>query len=202
MMNLRWSATSPYVRKVMMVAIERGVADSITRQPTDPWSADTDLSQGNPLCKVPALTLEDGTTLFDSRVIVEYLDSLGAGPSVFPAAGPERWAALRLQAIGDGICDAAMLRRLENARPEGEKSAAWMERQRVAVVRSLDLLEGEAGALGDGATIGTLAILTALGYLDFRFAHEPWREGRPALTAWFARMADRDSFRRSAPPVG
>lgn len=202
MMNLRWSATSPYVRKVMMVAIERGVEDLIARQPTDPWSADTDLPQGNPLGKVPALTLEDGTTLFDSPVIAEYLDSLGAGPSLFPAAGPERWAALRLQAIADGMCDAAILRRLENARPEGEKSAAWMERQRVAVSRALNLLEAEAASLGDGVTIGTLAVLATLGYLDFRFAHEPWREGRPALTAWFARMAERDSFRRTAPPVG
>jgi glutathione S-transferase len=202
MMNVRWSATSPYVRKVMMVAIECGVADSITRQPTDPWSADTDLPQGNPLGKVPALTLEDGTTLFDSPVIAEYLDSLSVGQRVLPVAGPERWAALRLQAIADGMCDAAILRRLESARPEGEKSAAWMERQRVAVSRALDLLEAEAASLGDGVTIGALAVLATLGYLDFRFAHEPWREGRPALTAWFARMADRDSFRRTAPPVG
>ncbi|MFD1625310.1 glutathione S-transferase N-terminal domain-containing protein [Azospirillum griseum] len=202
MMTLRWSATSPFVRKVMMVAIERGLADAITRQPTDPWSADTDLPQGNPLGKVPALTLADGTVLFDSPVIAEYLDSLGDAAPLFPAVGPARWAALRLQAIADGVCDAAILRRLEANRPDGEKSAGWSERQRLAVARSLDLLEAEAAGLGEAVTIGTLAVLAALGYLDFRFAHEPWREGRPALAAWHARMADRDSVRLTAPPVG
>ena len=201
-MKLMHSPTSPYARKAYACALALGFESRVELVPTNPHASPDELLAQNPLSKIPCLITDEGESVFDSRVIVEYQDSLGAGPSVFPAAGPERWAALRLQAIGDGICDAAMLRRLENARPEGEKSAAWMERQRVAVVRSLDLLEREAGALGDGATIGTLAILTALGYLDFRFAHEPWREGRPALTAWFARMADRDSFRRSAPPVG
>ena len=86
-------------------------------------------------------------------------------------------------------------------RPDGEKSANWMERQRKAVARSLDLLEAEAASLDGEATIGTLAVLVALGYLDFRFGHEDWREGRPALTAWFAKASDRDSLRRTAPPV-
>ncbi len=201
MLKLRWSPTSPYVRKVMMVLIERGLEDRVERVTTDPWSADTDLGKDNPLCKVPALTLEDGTTLFDSPVIVEYLDSLGDRAPLLPNAGPARWAALRLQAIADGICDAAILRRLESMRPDGEKSANWMERQRKAVARSLDLLEAEAASLDGEATIGTLAALVALGYLDFRFGHEDWRVGRPALTAWFAKASDRDSLRRTAPPV-
>ncbi|WP_188052015.1 glutathione S-transferase N-terminal domain-containing protein [Azospirillum sp. Sh1] len=201
MLKLRWSATSPYVRKVMMVVIERGLEDRVERVTTDPWSAVTDLGKDNPLGKVPALTLEDGTTLFDSPVIVEYLDSLGDRAPLLPPAGPARWAALRLQAIADGVCDAAILRRLESMRPDGEKSANWMERQRKAVARSLDLLEAEAASLDGEATIGTLAVLVALGYLDFRFGDEDWREGRPALTAWFAKASNRDSLRRTAPPV-
>ncbi|MBP2301356.1 glutathione S-transferase N-terminal domain-containing protein [Azospirillum picis] len=201
MMKLRWSATSPYVRKVMMVVIERGLADLVERVPTDPWSADTDLPEDNPLGKVPALTLETGTTLFDSPVIVEYLDSLGDRPPLLPPAGPARWAALRLQAVADGICDAAILRRLEAQRPDGEKSATWMERQRRAVARALDLLESEAPSLDGDLTIGTLSVLVALGYLDFRFGHEDWRAGRPALAAWHEAAADRDSVRATAPPA-
>ncbi|MBY6266003.1 glutathione S-transferase [Azospirillum sp. 412522] len=200
-MKLRWSPTSPYVRKVMVVLIERGLEDRVERVATDPWSVDTDLPQDNPLGKVPALTLEDGTTLFDSPVIVEYLDSLGDRAPLFPPTGPARWTALRQEAIADGICDAAILRRLESMRPDGETSANWMERQRKAVARSLDLLEAETASLEGDLTIGSLSVLVALGYLDFRFGHEDWRQGRPALTAWFAKASDRDSLRRTAPPV-
>ncbi|MBP2314162.1 glutathione S-transferase N-terminal domain-containing protein [Azospirillum soli] len=199
-MKLRWSPTSPYVRKVVMVAIECGLEDSIERQETNAWSPDTDLPQDNPLGKVPALILKEGTALYDSPVIAEYLDTLHDGRRLFPPTGPARWTALRLQALADGICDAAILRRLEANRPDGEKSPSWMERQRRAVARALDVLEGEAAGLGDELTIGTLSVLVALGYLDFRFGHEDWREGRPALTRWFTAMADRDSFRRTAPP--
>ncbi len=201
MLTLRWSPTSPYVRKVMMVVIERGLEDRVERVSTDPWSADTDLTADNPLGKVPALTLEDGTTLFDSPVIAEYLDSLGDRAPLFPPAGSARWTALRLQAIADGLCDAAILRRLEANRPDGEKSTGWMERQRKAVARSLDLLEAEAASLEGEESIGTLAVLAALGYLDLRFGHEDWRGGRPALAAWFAGQAGRDSLLRTAPPV-
>lgn len=200
-MKLRWSPTSPYVRKVVMVAIERGLEDSIEKQKTDAWSPETDLPTDNPLGKVPALILDDGSALYDSPVIAEYLDSLNGGPRLFPAAGPARWTALRLQALSDGICDAAILRRLEGARPDGEKSPGWMERQRKAVVRALDVLESEAAQLGqEPFTIGTLSVLVALGYLDFRFPQDAWREGRPALAAWFETASDRDSFRLTAPP--
>ncbi len=200
-MKLRWSPTSPYVRKVVMVMIECGLENAVEKQTTNAWAPDTDLPQDNPLGKVPALILDDGATLYDSPVIAEYLDTLHDGQRLFPPPGPARWTALRQQALADGICDAAILRRLEGNRPDGEKSPDWMERQRRAVARALDVLEAEAVAgLGDTLTIGTLSILSALGYLDFRFGHEDWREGRPALAGWFTAMSDRDSFRRTAPP--
>lgn len=201
MMKLRWSPTSPYVRKVMMVAIECGLEAAIEKLPTDSWSPETDLPNDNPLCKVPALIRKGEETLYDSPVIAEYLDTLHDGTRLFPPTGPARWTALRLQALADGICDAAILRRLEANRPDGEKSEKWMERQRRAVARALDVLDSEAAKLGDTLTIGTLAVMVALGYLDFRFGHENWREGRPTLAAWFTGMADRDSFRRTSPPV-
>ncbi|HYI68362.1 MAG TPA: glutathione S-transferase N-terminal domain-containing protein, partial [Skermanella sp.] len=128
-MKLRYSATSPYVRKVMMVIHERGLSDKVELEKTDAWSPTTDLPQDNPLGKVPALALPDGTSLFDSPVIVEYLDSLESGPGngLYPEAGPDRWTALRFQALADGICDAAILRRLEGNRPEQLRSTDWME---------------------------------------------------------------------------
>ena len=200
-MKLRYSATSPYVRKVMMVIHERGLSDRVELEKTDAWSSTTDLPSTNPLGKVPALELDDGTALFDSPVIVEYLDSeSGPGNGLLPPPGPDRWTALRFQALADGICDAAILRRLEGNRPEQLRSTDWMERQRAAVARSVDALEADAAKLGERFTIGSVAVLAALGYLDFRFGHEDWRAGHPTLTAWFDAESKRDSFVSTTPP--
>ena len=125
----------------------------------------------------------------------------GPDASLFPAAGPDRWTALRFQALADGICDAAILRRLEGNRPEQLRSTDWMERQRAAVARSVDALEADAAKLGERFTIGSVAVLAALGYLDFRFGHEDWRPGHPALSAWFDAESKRDSFVSTAPPA-
>lgn len=200
-MKLRHSHTSPYVRKVMMVAIECGLDGAIESEPTDAWSPATDLPSINPLGKVPTLLLDDGTALFDSPVICEYLDSLHAGAKLFPAPGAARWTALRQQAMGDGICDAAVGRRLEQNRPDGERSQRWVDRYGAAVLRTVDALEADAAALPAQPTIGTFALLAALGYLDFRWPEAAWREGRPALAAWYARESQRPSFLRTAPPA-
>jgi glutathione S-transferase len=204
-MKLRYSATSPYVRKVMMVIHERGLSDKVKLEKTDAWSPETDLPSTNPLGKVPALELGDGTALFDSPVIVEYLDALagesGPGNGLLPPSGPDRWTALRFQALADGICDAAILRRLEGNRPEQLRSTDWMERQRAAVARSVDALEADADKLSERFTIGSVAVLAALGYLDFRFGHEDWRPGHPVLSAWFDAESKRDSFVSTAPPA-
>lgn len=200
-MKLRYSPTSPYVRKVVMTIIECGLDDAVERIVTNAWDPETDLPQDNPLGKVPALIVDDRTTLFDSPVICEYLDSLNQGAKLFPASGPARWQALRYQAIGDGLCDAAVLRRLEQMRPDGERSDKWADRQGAAMVRVFDLLEAEADKLAEGLTIGTLAVMAGLGYADLRFAHEDWRNGRPKLAAWFATMAERPAYQRTLPPA-
>ncbi len=198
-MKLRYSPTSPYVRKVEMVIFETGLDALVQRVPTNAWAPDTNLPDDNPLGKVPTLVLDDGTALFDSRVIAEHLDSLHDGPRLFPASGPERWKALRLQALGDGLNDAAVARRLEQLRPDGERSASWIARQAAAMTRALDTLEAEAETLGDQPTIGTIAVMAALGYMDLRFADEAWRQGRPDLAAWFERQAKRPSFAATGP---
>lgn len=200
MMTLRFSPNSPYARKARVVIIEAGLSDAVEAVPADPWAPGTDLVAQNPLSKVPALVTEEGLTLFDSPVICEYLDSRHDGPKLFPAAGEARWRALRLQALGDGICDAAILRRLESQRSAEQQSAAWIDRQRAAVARALDLLEGEAATLEGPPTIGSLTVACALGYLDLRFAGEDWRAGRPALAAWYATVSQRPSLRDTVPP--
>jgi glutathione S-transferase len=182
-MKITASGASPYVRKVMACAIARGIDQQLEK-----WTiATTDpvLSNSNPLGKVPTLINDEGVALFDSPVICEFLDSIGSAPALFPAAGPARWAALRLQAIGDGILDASQPRRREIALPQDEGRVGYIDLQRGKVARAVDVLEKEAASLGALKTVGDIAVACALGYLDFRFAHEPWRPGHPKLEAWY-----------------
>jgi len=199
-MQLRYSPTSPYVRKVMATAIETGLDKEIEKIPTNPWDAATDLPSDNPIGKVPALVIDDARVLFDSPVICEYLDSLHDGEKLFPSGGDARWSALRLQALGDGILDAAVLRLLEGRRPEEGQSPDWVERQKKVVDRALDTLEKEADTLkGDGAGIGEISAGCALGYLDFRFPDDDWRSGRPKLTGWHEKFSQRASMKETVP---
>ena len=196
-MKLYYSPTSPYVRKVAACAIACGLHDRITRIETNPHASPAALVADNPLSKVPCLVTEDGLALFGSPVICEYLDSVGEG-SLFPPAGPLRWRALKLQAVGDGIMDAAVMRRMEMGRPAEEARAANMARQAAAVARALDVLKASVPA--DHLDIGTITVACALGYLDLRFAEDGWREGRPALTAWYAGMEKRPEIAETGPP--
>ena len=196
---LRYSPTSPYVRKVLVAAIEMGLDDRIQRIPTLPWDPKTDLPRDNPLGKVPALQTPEGW-LYDSLVICEYLDSLHDGPKLFPAAGGPRFTALRRQALGDGILDAALQVVIERLRrPEQYRWSEWIDRQKAAIARALDQLELEADELAEQFTIGEIAIIAALGYLDFRLAADQWRVGRPKLAAWYAVMEKRPSVAVTAP---
>jgi glutathione S-transferase len=198
-MKLCYSVTSPYVRKVVAAGIELGLDGKIERQPTSAWDPASKLGQINPLGKVPALVTDKGEALYDSPVICEYLDSLAGGGKLFPAIGEARWTALRQQALADGIMDAGVSARLESTRPAGTKSDDWIARQRAAISRALDALEAEAASLGGGVTIGHVAIGCALGYLDFRFAADDWRKGRPKLAAWFEGFSKRPSIATTVP---
>ena len=185
-MKIAYSAASPYVRKVMAWAIARGLNDKIER-----WTVGTTdpaLLPFNPLSKVPSFITDDGMMLYDSPVICEYLDSIGGAPKLFPAEGPARWNALRQQALGDGILDASQPRRREIALPQDDGRKAYIDLQRGKVSRAIDVLEKEAGTFGELKTIGEVAVGCALGYLDFRFANEPWRPGHPQLDAWYAKV--------------
>lgn len=198
-MKLRYSPTSPYVRKVSATAIETGLDERIERIPTNVWDPGTDIADDNPLGKVPALVTDGGEVLFDSPVICEFLDSLHDGAKLVPSSGGSRWTALRRQALADGILDAAVMRLLEGKREEGQRSEDWIERQKAAITRALDALEDETDGLAGDVTVGHIAIGVALGYLDFRFSDDDWRATRPALAGWYAGFAGRPSMAETEP---
>lgn len=192
-MKLRYAPTSPYVRKCLVVAVEAGLRDRIELVPTNPWRPETSLGRDNPLGKVPALTTDGGLVLFDSRVICEYLDWLGAGPKLFPPLGPARWQTLKFAALGEGMLDAADVRIMESRRPPEKIDAAWDARKKVQIERALDELERLAPRLTE-LDIGAVTVGCALGELDFRFPTEDWRGSRPALARWYAGFAARPSM--------
>lgn len=196
-MKLFYSPTSPFVRKVMICAIARGIEGRIEKVTANPHVSPPDLLAANPLSKVPALLTDDGVAIFDSPVICEYLDSRGEAAAMFPPAGAARWRALVLQAIGDGMMDAAVARRGEQGKPQEAARDAFMARQKAAVDRALAALE--ANPPGAGVDIGTITVACALGYLDFRFAAEPWRAGHPKLAAWFETVSKHPAVAATVP---
>ncbi len=195
-MKLYHSPASPYARKVRVIAQECGIALDLV--PTDP-RGDAAYGKINPLQRIPALVLDDGEVLFDSPVIAEYLDATDhPGPKLFPASGPARFRALKLQAMADGILDAAVPRRQESLRPAALQSEAQLGLYKRSMSQTLDALEAMADKL-EGVNIGTIAVACAVGYLDFRFPDDAWRHGRPKLAAWFETFAKRPSLAATAP---
>lgn len=195
-MKLFYAATSPFARKVLVLAKELGLGDRLELVAINPWTDET-LRAANPFSQVPTLALDDGTGLHDSPVICDYLDEL-AGRRLIPASGPARVRTLRLQALGDGVCVAAVRRIRETLRDEGDRHEDIIARQSQAMAAGLDTLE--AIDLGDGFGLGEIAVACACGYMDLRFPQDRWRDGRPKLAAWYERMAQRSSMMETAPP--
>ena len=196
-MKLYYSAASPFVRKVMACAVTRGLDKQIETVRTNPHESAAGFVADNPLSKVPCLVTEDGLALFDSRVICEYLDSLGDALPLFPTHGAARWRALKQQAMGDGIMDAAVARRGELARPTEPARTALMTRFKTVVARTVGALEADPPhRLVD---IGSITVACALGYLDFRYAAEPWRPEHPKLAAWFEAFAQNPGMAQTVP---
>ena len=199
-MKLHWSPRSPFVRKVMIVAHERGLVDRLTcvRTVAAMTTPHAGLMKDNPLSKIPTLVLDDGTALYDSAVICEYLDALDGKPQLFPAEGAARLIALRRQALGDGFLDLLVLTRNERLRPQASQPHLASAAVRTAAL--LDNLEGEADAIAASAfTIGHIAIGCALAYLDFRFAEQDWRKRHRRLSAWHAAFTSRPSVQATLP---
>ena len=201
-MLLSHSHTSPFVRKVIVLLHETGLVDDVTIETVDGWSEPEQLTDDNPLSMVPTLVLDDGSSLYDSPVICDFLDHRHAGPAMIPADGAARWQVLREQALADGILDSAVLIFVETGkRPEDKRWDWWLELKRRAITRSLDLLEQRVDELGGRVDLGTISIAVALAYLDLRGAVGEWRDPRPRLAAWFAEFAQRPSMIATAPPA-
>ena len=201
-MQLHWSPKSPYVRKVMIAAHELGIVEQLVlvRSVAAMLKPNSALMEVNPLSKIPALVLDDGGTLFDSVVICEYLNAYASG-RLFPAEGPARWQALRWHALGNGLLDALILWRNERERevPLPNLMAAF----ELKLNASLALLETEACELETRPFgIGHVSLVCALGYIDYRFADQTWRERASGLATWYDTMLQRSSVRVTAPVDG
>jgi glutathione S-transferase len=205
-MKLIGSTTSPYVRKVRIVMSEKKLDYQFVLE--DVWAADTQMARFNPLGKVPCLLMEGGEAVFDSRVIVEYLDTLSPVGKLIPSGGRERAEVKTWEALADGLLDAAILARMEDIwtlRPSEQRSQAWIDRQ----LSKIDLaLKAMAQGLGDKPfcsgilfSLSDVAVGCALGYLDFRFPAVGWRAAHPNLAKLAEKLATRQSFIDSLPPT-
>jgi glutathione S-transferase len=201
-MKLYYSPASPYARKVRIVAMETKLDKKMemVNVAVSPIAPNADVEKHNPIGKIPALSVK-GMDLFDSPVICEYLDNQHKGRKLLPRKGPDRWVTLRQQAMADGLLDAAILTRYENAlRPEDKRWAKWTKGQIKKIDGALDQLEAEAKSLKGKLTLGTISVVCALGYLDFRFASHDWRGKHPKLAKWFAAASKSSSIKATVPP--
>lgn len=197
-MQLFMVGASPYARKVLAAAVEHGLDDRIERVHANPHHLPAELLALNPLSKVPTLLLEDGTVLYDSTAICHF-DSVGTGPKLLPDAAPARLEVLRRHALAHGILDAAVTRRVEGWRaPEPDRLAA-LAKQREVCGRALDAFEAEVERFAPPFTLDQLTLGCGLGFLDFRFPTDQWREGRPRLTRWFEAVASRPCLSSTMP---
>jgi glutathione S-transferase len=202
-MKLYYSPASPYARKVRITALETKLDKKIemVNVVLTPVAANGDVDKHNPVGKIPVLSVK-GMDLFDSPVICEYLDSQHKGRKVLPRKGRGRWVALRLQAMADGLLDAALLVRYENfLRPEDKRWPEWSKGQMKKIEGCLDQLEAETKSLKGRLTLGTISVVSALGYLDFRFTDFNWRTSRPKLAKWFAAASKLPSVKATVPPA-
>jgi glutathione S-transferase len=196
-MTLFASSRSPFVRKVLVAAHETGLAQRLKtrRVVVSANKPNPEVMAANPLNKIPTLLLADGTPLYDSRVICEFFDTLHGGPPLIPSDPSDRWRALRLQALGDGLMEVVVARLGETNRPPATQSATHLSSFRLKIAAALDELEKLASEWGGSFAIGQIATACVLAHLDFRFAADDWRAGRARLAAWYETAAARPSMR-------
>lgn len=200
-MKLISSPTTPYGRKVRIVLLEKKIPFELVIDV--PWNADTKVGNFNPLGKVPVLVLKDGETLYDSRVIVEYLEHVSPVGQLIPPDAGSRIETRKIEALADGVTDAAALIFLEFKRPEAQRSQDWMLRQQGKVFKGLEALAEALGErvnfIGNKLSLADIAAGCCLGYLDFRFPDIKWREAHPNLGAFYDKVSSRASFRETVP---
>jgi glutathione S-transferase len=191
---------SPYARKVLVLASERGLRDRIEPVIANPHERPPELVAANPLSKVPTLVADDGSIHIDSLAICLYLDTLGDRPPLALVDGPERWPILQRHALANGVLDCSVSRRMESQLTPVPDRLAWMERQATTSARALDRFEETATEIQDRVALDTITLACALSYLDFRFPADNWRGGRPQLEAWHAEFETRPSMQATRFP--
>lgn len=203
-MTLFYSATSPFVRKVMLLLHETAQLQDVTLQEValSPVNANAEVNAANPAGKIPALRLADGSLLYDSRVILDYLDQRHGGPSLVPA-GQQRWACLTLAALADAALDAAVLIRYETfLRPQDKRWDDWLQGQQEKLERALARFEQAVGSeLANDFDLAAISVACALGYVDLRQPGMGWRQRYPQLAAWYADVSQRPSMQATQPPI-
>jgi len=200
-MKLIIARPSPYARKVRVALLEKSCTCEIVID--NPWLSETRIAEANPLGKVPALLLDDGRVVHDSKVIIEYLETLGMPPALIPNEPQQRVAHRQIEAIADGVCDAVVLIVLEGMRPADARSDAWLTRQRKKVIEGVAELErflgGKEWFTVGGFGLAEIATICALDYIDFRYPDFQWRSHAPGLIGLYERLATRSSFASTKP---
>jgi glutathione S-transferase len=200
-MKLIASLTSPYVRKIRIVLAEKKIDCDLVVD--SPWVEGNQVSAFNPLGKIPVLVLDDGSTLYDSRVIAEYLDTVAPNNRLIPASGRERISVKRWEALADGVLDAAVAAFLESKRPDGERSSSWLECQRGKVNQALQAMSDDLGEQpwchGNSFSLADIAVGCALGYVSFRLGDIRWSEQYPNLSQFYEKLMQRPAFAETAP---
>lgn len=200
-MKLYSSLSSPYARKVRVVAHELGLSDLIDEIHCDPFAPPPELLAANPLSRIPTLVTERGEALPDSTLVIEYLQTRGRGLTALPR-GSKRWAALRRAHVAEGVINAAFATVIEKRRPEGIRHVAFLDRQADVIRRSIAVLDLEAAELiVDTPSVVEISAGVALAYLDLRMPYLEWRKGHEPLERWFTVFAERPSMMATQPPA-
>ena len=199
-MKLYCSKTSPYARKVRVVAHELGLSDLIEEALCDPFEPSPELLAANPLSRIPTLVTEKGESLPDSTLIIEYLQTRGRGLTALPR-GSKRWSALRRAHVAEGVINASFATVIEKRRPEGIRHVAFLDRQADVIRRSIAVLDLEAAELSNEApSVVEITVGVALAYLDLRMPYIEWRKGHEPLDRWFTTFSLRESMLATVPP--
>lgn len=199
-MKLIYWPTCPYACKVIALLKATELESQVEKVTLHPWESDLKIGEHNPLHKVPVLITTKGQTLFDSRVICEYLDRQHKVKRLFPPVGEARWMALRQQSLADGILDAATAKLIEeNVRDPALRSQKWVSRQNQIIRKSLDTLEHECASFGKPLTIGLLSIATAISYLSYRYEVPSWRAMHPRLATWYFSIIENPLYAATVP---
>ena len=193
-MKLRWSPTSPFVRKVVVLMKEKGIEDLVEKEKSNPLNREDRAETPNPLGKIPCLVTDDGQPVFDSPVIMEYLDTVCDGPEMLPPIGEARWTVLRRQATADGMIDSMVTCFVESLKKPERQSGGILAHNKAIVFNGIAALEQEAATFGGTVDVGTVSVAVALSFADQTFPEDDWRADNTTLAAWFDLFDKRPSM--------